>query len=166
MKEAHKEISETMGMSSIKLLIQGSDTRHNLLSGFRDEPSTALFATDSFWEGVDVVGESLESIIIARLPFKVPTVPIEIARREAIEKAGGNSFMEYSVPQAAIKLKQGFGRLIRHQNDRGTILILDNRIISKFYGKIFLKSLPDCRLIADRSSVLLKAFEEFYDEEL
>ncbi|KPK90891.1 hypothetical protein AMJ80_07915 [bacterium SM23_31] len=163
MNEVFNYISVSFENTPINLLKQGTDTRHNLLNRFRKEQSAALFATDSFWEGVDVMGEALESIIIARLPFRVPTEPIEIARRDAIDRAGGNSFLEYTVPTAVIKFKQGFGRLIRHKNDRGTILVLDNRIVTKSYGKVFLDSLPDCRIVADRDDVVFKAFREFYN---
>ncbi len=163
---AYDYASNTLNGTGIKLLKQGTDTRSTLIKQFKQEKAAALFATDSFWEGVDVIGDDLESIIIARLPFKVPTAPIEIARREAIENEGRNSFMEYTVPQAIIKFKQGFGRLIRHKNDRGTILVLDNRIISKFYGKMFLESLPDCGRIIGRADEVFQEFREFYDREI
>jgi ATP-dependent DNA helicase DinG len=110
-----------------------------------------LSATDSFWEGVDVRGDALRSVIIARLPFKVPTEPIERARVEAIEARGGNAFEEHALPQAAIKLKQGFGRLIRSRSDRGCVLILDSRIAHKRYGRVFLDSLPPARQVVGTS---------------
>jgi len=166
MNEAFAHIPEMITQEQLTYLAQGADTRHNLLNRFRKEQPAVLFATDSFWEGVDVIGEALESIIIARLPFRVPTVPIEVARREAIDNAGGNSFMEYTVPKAVIKFKQGFGRLIRHKNDRGTILILDNRIVSKSYGRLFLESLPDCGLVSNRDDVVFRAFKDFYEYEM
>ncbi|MFC1564539.1 ATP-dependent DNA helicase, partial [candidate division KSB1 bacterium] len=162
MNEAYHFAADELYDCDIRLLKQGTDTRTGLLNQFRKERAAALFATDSFWEGVDVMGDDLESIIIARLPFKVPTAPIEVARRRAIDNAGGNSFMDYTVPQAIIKFKQGFGRLIRHKNDRGTILVLDNRIVSKFYGKIFLESLPECGMVIGRDDEVFKAFREFY----
>ena len=113
-----------------------------------------LFATDSFWEGVDVRGDALRCVIITRLPFRVPTEPIEQARVEAITARGGNAFAEQTVPQAVIKLKQGFGRLIRSRTDRGAVVLLDSRIVRKPYGRIFLDSLPPARrLIADRRAV-------------
>ena len=99
-----------------------------------------LFATDSFWEGIDVKGDALECVILTRLPFKVPTEPIIEARAEAIEKAGGDSFYDYSLPIAVIKFKQGFGRLIRSRDDRGVVIIFDSRVATKRYGKIFLQS--------------------------
>ncbi|MCP4725251.1 MAG: DEAD/DEAH box helicase [bacterium] len=163
MNDAFGYAAEELYDMDIKLLKQGTDTRTALLNQFKRERAAALFATDSFWEGVDVIGDDLESIIIARLPFKVPTAPIEVARRQAIDAAGGNSFMDYTVPQAIIKFKQGFGRLIRHKNDRGTILVLDNRIVSKFYGKVFLESLPKCGMTIGRDDLVFKSFREFYD---
>ncbi len=163
MNDAYNYAKEELYDEDIKLLKQGIDTRTALLDQFKRERAAALFATDSFWEGVDVIGDDLESIIIARLPFKVPTAPIEVARRQAIEAAGGNSFMDYTVPQAIIKFKQGFGRLIRHKNDRGTILVLDNRIVSKFYGKVFLESLPKCGMTIGRDDIVFKSFREFYE---
>ncbi len=162
MGEAFDSVSDSGIHPNIKMLKQGTETRHNLLNRFRNEQPSALFATDSFWEGVDVIGSALESIIIARLPFKVPTVPIEIARREAIDMEGGNSFTDYTVPQAVIKFKQGFGRLIRHKSDRGTILILDNRIINKMYGRLFIDSLPECNVVADTDETVFEAFRQFY----
>jgi len=165
MNDAYEQVSSLLPDTEIRMLKQGTDTRHNLLNRFRREQPAALFATDSFWEGVDVIGEALESIIIARLPFKVPTVPIEVARREAIDQAGGNSFTDYTVPQAVIKFKQGFGRLIRHKNDRGTVLILDNRIVSKRYGRIFLESLPECGVATGADTDVFEAFTKFYAAE-
>jgi ATP-dependent DNA helicase DinG len=124
-----------------------------------------LFATDSFWEGVDVRGDALRCVIITRLPFRVPTEPIEQARVEAITRRGGNAFAEHTVPQAVIKLKQGFGRLIRARTDRGAVVLLDSRIVRKSYGRVFLDSLPPARrLIADRESVY-KALRRFFGAE-
>ena len=122
-----------------------------------------LFATDSFWEGVDVRGEALRCVIITRLPFRVPTEPIEQARVEAITERGGNAFAEQTVPQAVIKLKQGFGRLIRARSDRGAVVLLDSRVAHKPYGRIFLQSLPPaCQLIAPRQTVYAE-LRRFFD---
>jgi len=107
-----------------------------------------LFATSSFWQGVDVQGEALSCVIISKLPFAVPTDPVVAARQKHIEKEGGNSFYEYSVPEAIIALKQGLGRLIRSANDRGVLSILDPRLRTKGYGRLFIQSLPPCRLTA------------------
>ena len=104
-----------------------------------------LFATDSFWEGVDVPGESLRQVVIVKLPFGVPSDPVFSARSEIIEKNGGNSFMELSVPEAVIKFRQGFGRLIRRGDDKGAVVVLDRRIIEKRYGSIFVSSVPRTR---------------------
>lgn len=141
---------------------QGNENRHHLLQRFREDTSSVLFATDSFWEGVDVHGESLESVIITKLPFRVPSEPIVEARLEAIERRGGNAFLEYMVPHAAIKFKQGFGRLIRRKTDRGSVLILDRRIIQKYYGRVFLKSLPKCRVVAGPIQQVLSELEAFH----
>jgi len=118
--------------------------------------------TDSFWEGVDVHGDALESVIITKLPFKVPTEPVLEARVEAIQKRGGNPFMEYVVPQAAIKFKQGFGRLIRRKTDRGSIVIFDKRVLEKTYGKVFLRTLPPCPIVAGPREKVFAALERFF----
>lgn len=141
---------------------QGNENRHHLLQRFREDTSSVLFATDSFWEGVDVHGESLESVIITKLPFRVPSEPIVEARLEAIERRGGNAFLEYMVPHAAIKFKQGFGRLIRRKTDRGSVLILDRRISQKYYGRVFLKSLPKCRVVVGPVQQILSELEAFH----
>jgi ATP-dependent DNA helicase DinG len=124
------------------LLIQGSAPRSALLEKFRTTPGAVLFATSSFWQGVDVRGEQLSCVIVDRLPFAVPSDPIVAARVRALQEDGRNPFAEYQVPEAVLALKQGFGRLIRSRSDRGVLAILDNRIRRMQYGKIFLESLP------------------------
>lgn len=153
-----KKINE-LGINVYK---QGGENRHSLLQRFKEDVSSVLFATESFWEGVDVHGRSLESVIITKLPFKVPSEPIIEARIEALERDGRNAFLEYAVPQAAIKFKQGFGRLIRRKSDRGTVLILDKRVVQKNYGRVFLDSLPDCTRATGTRTEILQALREFY----
>ncbi len=120
-----------------------------MLERFRKDAAGVLFGTDSFWQGVDVPGDALQNVIITKLPFSVPDHPLLEARLEAIRERGGNPFIEYQVPEAVIKLKQGFGRLIRRKADTGQVAILDPRIRSKPYGRQFLESLPDCTLVID-----------------
>ena len=124
-------------------LLQGTGPRSALLEEFRSTPNCVLFATASFWQGVDVPGEQLSCVIIDKLPFASPADPVVNARIESIRKAGGNPFYDYQIPQAAIALKQGFGRLIRSKSDRGVLVLLDNRITKQRYGQVFFDSLPD-----------------------
>lgn len=138
-------------------LVQGSASKGQLLKRFRETPNSVLFATSSFWQGVDVRGEQLSCVIIDKLPFAVPTDPLVAARQRHIEDCGGSSFYQYSVPQAIIALKQGLGRLIRSTTDRGVLAVLDPRLRTKGYGRTFLQSLPACRVtsqIADLASIL------------
>ncbi len=126
------------------LLVQGQQApRRTLLSRFRTEKNAVLFGTSSFWQGVDVRGETLRNVIIHKLPFAVPDDPVQQARVERVVATGGNGFTDYSVPEAVIKLKQGFGRLIRSRSDRGIVVLLDGRILSRRYGRQFLDALPD-----------------------
>jgi ATP-dependent DNA helicase DinG len=135
------------------LLLQGQAPRKALLDEFRSTPNAVLFGTSSFWQGVDVQGDQLSCVIIDRLPFAVPSDPVQQARMEAIEHAGGKPFHDLSIPQAVITLKQGFGRLIRSASDRGVLMLLDSRIQRQAYGKIFLDSLPPYRLTQDIDDV-------------
>ncbi len=125
------------------ILRQGDDDRARLLETFRTDESSVLFATDSFWEGVDAPGDTLLHVIMVKLPFRVPNDPVHAARSEAIELSGGNPFMELSLPEAVVRFRQGFGRLMRRKTDRGVVTVLDRRLLAKRYGKVFLDSLPE-----------------------
>jgi len=135
--------------------IQGQGSKAGILERFRSTPGAVLFAVASFWQGVDVQGEALSCVIIDKLPFSVPTDPVVSARHNYIDSQGGNSFIDYSVPQAIITLKQGLGRLIRSREDYGVFSILDPRLRKKSYGRIFLESLPPCPVTTRREDIAL-----------
>jgi ATP-dependent DNA helicase DinG len=135
------------------LLLQGTAPKKALLEEFRATPNAVLFGTSSFWQGVDVQGESLSCVIVDRLPFAVPSDPVVAARMRAIEEDGRSPFFEYQVPQAVITLKQGFGRLIRSLEDRGVLMLLDPRLQRQRYGRVFLQSLPPYRVTKDIAEV-------------
>jgi ATP-dependent DNA helicase DinG len=139
-------------------LLQGTAPRTALLEEFRATPNCVLFATSSFWQGVDVQGDQLSCVIIDKLPFAVPSDPVVEARIQRIRDEGGNPFYDYQIPQAALALKQGFGRLIRSRTDRGVLVLLDNRITKQRYGQIFFDSLPEYRFTTQLSEV-----EKFFD---
>ena len=148
-------------LEGITCLMQGEQPRHQLMQSFKTGKKVALFATSSFWEGVDVQGDALQCLILTKLPFSVPSTPVLEARTELLERQGGNSFYELAVPQAVIRFKQGFGRLIRSKTDRGFVLILDNRVLTQRYGKIFLRSLPPARQIEGDTADILEAINSF-----
>jgi ATP-dependent DNA helicase DinG len=147
----------------ILLLAQGkSGSRTNIINQFREYKNSILFGTYSFWEGIDVPGEALELLLITKLPFDVPTEPLIAARMEEIKKAGGNPFFEYSVPEAIIKFRQGFGRLIRNKNDFGVVIVCDNRLSRMQYGQQFLNSLPvKAKIFKDKDGLFLELKEWF-----
>lgn len=162
LRRIYAALHPALEAAGIRALMQGEAPRHRLTEIFKTDKTSVLFATDSFWEGVDVVGDALESVILTKLPFSVPKEPVIEARVEAIERAGGNAFLEYSVPQAVIKFKQGFGRLIRSKTDCGSIMIFDRRVLEKHYGKTFLRSLPPCKLVKGRRAAVFGEVKQFF----
>ena len=146
MRETYERVRDLIDYPTF---IQGQGSKTGLLDRFRNTDGAVLFATSSFWQGVDVQGEALSCVIISKLPFAVPSDPVVAARQKYIDDQGGNSFYEYSVPQAALTLKQGLGRLIRSTTDRGVLSILDPRIRTKSYGRVFLQSIPQCQVTAN-----------------
>jgi ATP-dependent DNA helicase DinG len=144
------------------LLVQGEDQRDRLLRKFREAGSAILLGTDSFWEGVDVPGRALRVLIIAKLPFKVPSEPLTAARVERLEQQGLDGFTHYLVPHAALKLKQGFGRLIRSKSDVGAVVLLDRRVVTKRYGSMVLAGLPRAARAVGNWEDVRAACDEFF----
>jgi ATP-dependent DNA helicase DinG len=155
LRQVHERAASQL---SFPILVQGSAPRTALLRDFKTTPNAVLFATSSFWQGVDVVGEALSCVIIDKLPFASPGDPITSARIEAINEAGGNAFAEYQIPLAILALQQGLGRLIRHRQDRGVLAILDPRLRTMGYGRRFLASLPPAPVTHD-----LDRIDKFFD---
>ncbi|MBO86536.1 MAG: hypothetical protein CL927_14365 [Deltaproteobacteria bacterium] len=143
------------------LLRQGEMGRSRLLARFRDAGDSVLFGTDSFWEGVSVKGDALRLVVIPRLPFRVPTEPIQQARSELIEARGKDPFRTHMLPEAVLRLRQGFGRLIRTRTDRGAVLILDRRIHDRWYGRVFLSSLPPATRAVGPTRQVLRTVRDF-----
>ncbi|MFC1693181.1 helicase C-terminal domain-containing protein [Candidatus Latescibacterota bacterium] len=161
---AYNELSDPFMREGITLMGQGIDgSRNLLLRRFRQETRSVLFGTDSFWEGVDVPGRALEIVVIIRLPFAVPTEPIVEAQMEEIERSGGKPFMDYTVPEAAIKLRQGAGRLIRHRNDRGAVIVMDKRVVTTKYGSVFRKCLPGMEIRAENVERLNDGLKRWFE---
>ena len=145
MQQLALEMEDFFASRKMNLLVQGKGApRSQLLEQFKNTPRSVLFGTDSFWMGVDVPGDALSNVIITRLPFAVPDHPLIEAKLELIQARGGDAFTEYSLPEAILKFRQGVGRLIRTKSDTGIIVVLDNRIVTKTYGRAFLKALPEC----------------------
>ncbi|MDR3302750.1 MAG: ATP-dependent DNA helicase DinG [Spirochaetaceae bacterium] len=160
LNSAYHYAKERLYEQGIRCFKQGDDDRSRLLRAFLDDQKSVLFATDSFWEGVDAPGDTLKLVIICRLPFKAPNDPVFEARCEAVLRRGANPFMELSVPEAVMKFRQGFGRLIRRASDSGVVAVLDGRILKKRYGEVFLRSLPKTKTsFTDFDTLCLSAFD-------
>jgi ATP-dependent DNA helicase DinG len=144
------------------LLVQGEDQRDRLLRRFRESGCAILLGTDSFWEGVDVPGRALRVLVLAKLPFKVPSEPLTAARVERLEQQGQDGFTHYLVPHAALKLKQGFGRLIRSRSDVGAVILLDRRVVTKRYGARVLEGLPLAERVVGPWEEIRDSCEEFF----
>ncbi|MEL6347797.1 MAG: helicase C-terminal domain-containing protein, partial [Myxococcota bacterium] len=157
----HRRCQAALG-GRFRLLRQGEMSRSRLLNAFRADPDSVLFGTDSFWEGVSVKGNALRLVIIPRLPFRVPTEPVQQARHELLEAQGKDPFKEYSLPQAVLRFRQGFGRLIRTRTDRGAVLVLDRRTTRRWYGRVFLRSLPDLETVRAPGRVVLQRLAGLY----
>jgi ATP-dependent DNA helicase DinG len=144
------------------LLVHGEDQRERLLDRFRALGRSLLLGTTTFWEVVDVPGDALRGLVLAKLPFRVPSEPITAANCEAIAARGGDAFVEYMVPHAALRLKQGFGRLIRTRTDRGAIVLADSRVLSKSYGSTLLEALPPARRLTGEWKGIREDLRRFY----
>jgi ATP-dependent DNA helicase DinG len=161
LQSAYAACAEDLEAAGIPCFKQGDADRSRLLSLFLEQKESVLFATDSFWEGVDAPGETLRMVILCRLPFRTPKDPIYEARREKLEAQGLNSFTEYSLPEAVMKFKQGFGRLIRGKTDYGAVVVLDRRIISMWYGRAFLQALPETKTLIGNHDEVVRGVERF-----
>lgn len=161
LKEVYEKLKPVLDVLGITSYRQGDDDRSRLLNNFKNNISSVLFATESFWEGVDSPGDTLKVVIITKLPFKVPTEPIVKARMDYCSSRGGNPFMEISIPEAVTRLKQGFGRLMRRKSDWGMVYILDSRVIKKRYGSIFLNSLPQCNFLSGSEPTIINGLDSF-----
>jgi ATP-dependent DNA helicase DinG len=161
LQAVYQEVAPILEGRGYSCYRQGSDDRVRLLTQFRDDIASVLFATDSFWEGVDIPGDALRLVVVCRLPFRVPTDPVQLARAEAVEQRGGNSFVEFSLPQAVMRLKQGFGRLMRRVDDYGAVVVTDPRMIRKSYGRIFWNSLPPAQPLVLPGESLVEELQEF-----
>jgi ATP-dependent DNA helicase DinG len=146
--------------------VHGEASRDVLLRRFREQGDAVLVGTASFWEGVDVPGRALRGLLLSRIPFRVPTEPVTAAQCEAIEANGGDAFAEYMVPHAALRLKQGFGRLIRTATDRGAVVLCDPRVLRKSYGRALLSGLPPARRLEGEWATLKVELSRFYAESI
>jgi predicted DnaQ family exonuclease/DinG family helicase len=163
MHQTYYELKDRFSRRGILLMAQDIDgSRQSLLRRFQEDARSVLFGTDSFWEGVDVPGHALEVVVISRIPFAVPTDPVIQAQSEEVERLGMNPFMGFTVPEAAIKLRQGAGRLIRHRNDRGVVVVCDTRVLTTRWGPLFMKSLPGMTLRAESPELLIERIKTWF----
>ncbi len=163
LRSAYAKVQPLMAAQGISVYRQGDEERGKLLRRFKDEITSVLFATDSFWEGVDSPGDTLRLVVLCRLPFRVPSDPVAAARMEDLERRGFDSFMNFSLPEAVTRFKQGFGRLIRHTDDSGAVVVLDTRLVRKRYGSAFLESVPETRRAFVTADELVGAVRRFLD---
>lgn len=161
LESAYQQVAQPLAQRGLLVLRQGDEPRPQLLQKFRTSPGAVLLGTDSFWEGVDVPGDALSLVVIARLPFRVPTDPVERARAQAVAERGGDPFADYSLPRAIMKFRQGFGRLIRTKTDKGAVVIADVRVHQRGYGRRFLDALPACRTLQADSTTLARALQNW-----
>lgn len=148
-------VRDELKKNGIDIFVQGMAPRSHMVDMYKNGQNPVLFGTDSFWEGVDIKGDQLSNVILVKLPFKVPSDPVTEAIIENIQAQGKNPFIEYQIPEAVIKFKQGIGRLVRSKTDKGTVTVLDNRVITKKYGKYFLDSVPTKNIkILSKSEIL------------
>lgn len=161
LNKTYKAVSGPLTEEGISIMRQGEDSNERLLERFKKNVASVLLATDSFWQGVDIKGESLSQVIIAKLPFSVPDDPLFMAKADRIDKRGGSSFMELSVPDAVIKFRQGCGRLIRSKEDRGAVIVLDKRLCEKNYGRIFINSIPECHFLYEKLNEVERRVDRF-----
>ena len=162
LERCYRRLQAALAQDGIAVLRQGEEDRHRLLRRFRADTGSVLLATDSFWEGIDVPGEALSLVAICRLPFEVPTHPVAVAQMARVAAGGGDPFTDLALPRAVMRVRQGFGRLIRSHADRGVVLLLDARLTRQAYGEVFLRSLPEVRLEIAPARELLERVQAYF----
>jgi ATP-dependent DNA helicase DinG len=167
LRQVHPDLKEQLHPYGIQVLGQGVDSnnRSKLVKLFQDQPQSVLLGTSSFWEGVDIPGDALTALVIVRLPFQPPTHPVVEAKSEYLKQSGKNPFLKLSIPQAVIRFKQGFGRLVRTANDRGIVIVYDTRLLDSYYGKYFLYSLPGPKIEHLKTENLVSRIKQWMEGE-